>query len=154
MKTKLFPLFVLFVGLAVLATSCGPSTADASADTSNEAAPQSVVEGFYQWYLDYIGDRASGHFRNPLVDRAYQSSEHLTPEFVQKVDGIIASFDRAAYDPFLCAQDIPSQMLAGEADVIGDTATVTVHTDFVNHEFKVELVQVDGEWKISDVVCR
>ena len=66
--------------------------------------PEDVARGFYDWYLGYIGDPASEEMRNPLVDGAYRSSEHLTAEFVQEVDEIIASFgDQGGYDPFLCA---------------------------------------------------
>jgi hypothetical protein len=43
------------------------------------------------------------------VDGAYRSSEYLTPEFVRKVDEIVASFDKGGYDPFLCAQDISGE---------------------------------------------
>jgi hypothetical protein len=124
------------------------STPDAGAMT-----PEEVVESFYDWYLGYIGDPASGEVRNPMADGAYRSSEYLTGEFVQKVDGIIASFDKGGYDPFLCAQDIPESFTVDEALVSGDKASLVVHTSFEGHTFVVEAEQVSGRWAISDVIC-
>ena len=110
--------------------------------------PGGPVEGFYSWYIGY-----ARNVGNPLVDGAYRSSEYLTAEFVDKVDEIIASFDKGAYDPFLCAQDIPESFTVGEADVSGDRASLDVRTSFEGHAFTVEVVEVDGTWSISDVVC-
>jgi len=76
-----------------------------------------------------------------MVDGAYQSSAHLTQEFIQKVDEIIASFDQALLS--------------------GDTARVVVHniwnpdTEYeISTEVTVDLQKADGEWKISDIICR
>jgi hypothetical protein len=113
--------------------------------------PDAVVEAFYTWYLGYIGDQANP--RNPLVDGAYRSSEHLTPGLVQKADGIIASFDQGGFDPFLCAQDIPDRFDLDPAVVSGDIARLVVRTNFEGHAFTVALQQVDGVWKMSDILC-
>jgi hypothetical protein len=149
MKTKWFTLLVLFVGLAIAVAGCGSSAAKASTD----AAPESVVKDFYQWYLGYSG--------NVVVDGAYRSSAYLTQEFVQKVDEIIASFDRGGYDPFLCAQDKPGDQTVDQAQVSGDTARVVVHniwnpdTEYeISTEVTVELQKAGGEWQISDILCR
>jgi hypothetical protein len=122
--------------------------------------PEQVVRGFYDWYLGYIGDPAVGEMRNPLVDGAYRSSEYLAREFVQKVDQIVASFDKGGYDPFLCAQDVPRSFTVDAAAVSGDEASVVVH-EIWNPGTKVEAVydvtvalrMVDGVWKIVDVAC-
>ena len=124
-------------------------------------SPEQVVQGFYDWYLGYIGDPASGEMRNPLVDGAYRSSEYLTGEFIQKVDEIVASFDdRGGYDPFLCAQDIPRSFAVDDAVVVGGEASVVVHeiwnpgTECESvHDVEVTLRMVDGVWKIADVTC-
>jgi hypothetical protein len=131
-------------------SGCGP-VPEAAAD---EAAAEVVVEDFYTWYLNYIGDRASGEFRNPLVDGAYRESEQLDPAFVESVDELLGSFEFGAYDPFLCAQDIPEEIFVGEAEVDGDSALVPVETSFAGHAFEVSLSQLDGQWKIADIVCR
>jgi hypothetical protein len=112
-----------------------------------------VVESFYQWYLAYIGDPASDTFRNPMVDRAYRENELLTGRFVQQIDELLASFNGAGYDPFLCAQDIP-RSLSAETLVLSDgTAEVEVTTSFISHSFHVELVSQDGAWKIDNIRC-
>jgi hypothetical protein len=115
------------------------------ADIAVRMAPEEVVEGFYWWYIGYPG--------NPMADGVYRSSEYLADEFVQKVDAIIASFDRGGYDPFLCAQDVPGELTVEEAVVSGDGASLAVHTSFEGHTFTVELRRVDGRWRISDVIC-
>ena len=123
-------------------------------------APEEVVRGFYDWYLGYIGDPAAEEMRNPLVDGAYRSSEYLTEDFVQRVDEIIASFDKGGYDPFLCAQDIPRSFTVDEAAVSGEESTVVVHqlwnpgTEYESvRDVKVALQMGDGAWKIADVTC-
>ena len=144
MKQKQFTLFVLTMalGLTIVLDRCSPAPASSEAMS---VAPETVVESFYNWYLGYPG--------NPLVDGAYRSSEYLTTEFVRKADEIIASFDKGGYDPFLCAQDIPESFAVNEAVISGDEAGVVVHTSFEGHMFTVDLQRVDGQWKITDIIC-
>lgn len=144
-----FVLSALVTVSTLALAACGPAP-EAAAEA---AGPEAVVEEFYSWYLDYIGDRASGEFRNPLVDKAYRDSELLTPAFVTSVDELLASFDRVGYDPFLCAKDIPESVSVSEVAVSGDEASAMVETSFAGHSFEVELEMVEGEWLISDVVC-
>ena len=115
--------------------------------------PEQAVEGFYGWYLEYVGVQGSGQMRNPLADGAYRSSPYLTPGAIQKVDRIVASFDKGGYDPFLCAQDVPASYALDQVVVSGEEASVVVHTSFEGHTFTVELQQVGGRWAISDVLC-
>jgi len=110
--------------------------------------PEGPVAGFYSWYIWY-----ARNVGNPLADGVYRSSEYLTQEFVQKVDGIIASFDKGGYDPFLCAQDVPESFTFDEAAVSGDRASLVVHTSFEGHAFTVEVSEMSGRWAISDVIC-
>jgi len=112
--------------------------------------PVQTVESFYKLYLDYTG-RNGGEMRNPLVDKAYQRMPFLSPEFVNKVDGILASFDKGGYDPILCAQDVPEWVRAEEVAREGQRATVEVTTSFEGHTFEVELAQQGEEWLIVDV---
>lgn len=151
MKEKQFTLFVLSmaIGLTVVLGRCSPVPAPSEAMS---ATPETVVESFYNWYIGYPG--------NPLVDGAYRSSEHLTTEFVRKVDEIIASFDKGGYDPFLCAQDVPGSFTVDKAVVSGEEARVVVHgiwnpgTQYeLNHGVTVILRMVNGQWKIADVIC-
>jgi hypothetical protein len=149
---------VILSGCASLVASGPKATPTPTAEVSEppqpvSQAPDAVVETFYTWYVDYIGDRASGGMRNPLADGAYRSSEYLTEAFVQEVDALIASFDRGGYDPFLCAQDIPQDITVGEVNVSGDEAQVKVETNFEGHSFNVLLQREGDQWNIADVVC-
>ncbi|MGI6207952.1 MAG: hypothetical protein ACOYEW_07025 [Anaerolineae bacterium] len=114
--------------------------------------PAETVEAFYAWYLDYIGDPATGEFRNPLADRAYRDSAYLAPEFIAEVDALLDSFEGGGYDPFLMAQDVPTEIHVGEAMVAGDMATVPVTTSFPGHSLEVTLAKgTDGVWQITDI---
>jgi hypothetical protein len=153
MKAKLFPLVVvsLMVGLSALVTACGPSADPVDASPAESGATE-VVEAFYNWYVGYPG--------NVMAEGVYRSSEVLTPEFVQEIDELIASFEYGGYDPFLCAQDIPGDMVFDEAAVSGDEATVVVHeiwnpdTEFEQiRDLEVTLERVDGIWLIDNITC-
>jgi hypothetical protein len=147
----------LVVLVMVIFSGCGaatPTPSEASAlDAATEgAAPEGTVEAFYRWYTSYSG--------NVVVDEAYRTNEHLTADVVQKVDDIVASFTHGGYDPFLCAQDIPSAFEVGTATVDGDEATVTAHgvwnagTEYENrNDILLKLVKLNGTWKITDVSC-
>jgi hypothetical protein len=105
--------------------------------------PEDVVQKFYDWHIRYEG--------NPLVDKAYRSSDLLSPEFIADLDeftdgGMIA-------DPILCAQDRPESVTPGKAVVSGDQAIVAVTSSFAGHGFEVELRLMDGAWKIDGVRC-
>jgi hypothetical protein len=79
---------------------------------------------------------------------------------IEKVDGIIDSFDRGGYDPFLCAQDVPGEFAVEDAAVSGEEASVVVHgvwnpgTEYESmNDVKVSLLLMEGEWRIADVAC-
>jgi len=157
-KPSVTVIYVLSVSMALALAlggliGCGPAPAPAAA-SSAPAAPESIVESFYRWYIDYPG--------NALADGAYRSSEVLSEAFIQEVDEIIASFDRGGYDPFLCAQDLPGSFSVDEATIApeGDQATVVVHqmwnpgTEYEStHDLTVALRMQDNAWKIVDITC-
>jgi hypothetical protein len=158
MSTKTLNRFVLVMPVVLCIMLAGCSKAykaymDREVVASGPASePVDAVESFYSSYASSSGD--------PTIDGAYRSDERLTPEFVQKVDGIIASFDKGGYDPFLCAQDIPGEFAFDDAVVSGEEATVVVHevwnpgTEYeFFHDVTVMLRRVDGEWKIDAVIC-
>jgi hypothetical protein len=107
--------------------------------------PEEVVEGFYNWYTEYPGNPNQG---------AYRASPFLTESLMDSTAEIVAGFQMGGYDPFLCAQDIPDKIYVNAADISGQTAEIRVTSSFGGHEFKVLLVQEDGEWKIDEVRCR
>ena len=153
---------ILGVGLAVVAMSVvavlavsGPAALyNAQAQVVDEVLPEDAVNGFYAWYLGAIDLQAG---RNPLVDRAYRSSVFLSDDFVAEVDGLLDSFERGGYDPFLLAQDVPVKIVVGEATLTGDGASVAVEMFWGGNptpsERTVALRLVDGEWKITGVSC-
>lgn len=146
-KITLLAIVGLILILAAALGACSsfapnPSSAG-SPDIPNTPAEQ-VVQEFYDWYISYPG--------HPIVSGAYAEHALVGEDLVNTVekdreDGLIA-------DPILCAQDIPNSVTAGEAVVDGSTARVHVTTSWEGHELDVELQAVDGEWKISKVICK
>lgn len=152
MLKRLFAVFVLLV-LAVAGWVGFRSFAAVVVDSDSAGDAQQVVEAFYAAYLDSVGDRSSGEFHNPLVEKTYRALPQLSPALVERVDAQLESSERIAYDPFLCAQDIPGDVMVKEAKVDNDSAVVVVGTDFVDHQFTVELEQMNAVWKITAVLC-
>jgi len=122
------------------------------ARATDTMAPDDVVTEFYGGYLDYIGEGEMR--RNPLVDRAYRSSEFLSEDFIAEIDELLAS-KQLFFDPILLAQDVPVKVEAGEATVSGGEASVVVAMFWGGNptpsERIVTLEMVDGEWKIAGV---
>jgi hypothetical protein len=165
-KSSLHLLSIVAI-LAVVLTACAPvralsrpkSAALKDAGEIHESAAQQdlraieVVQSFYDWYLSWPG--------NATAEGAYRASEYLTASFVEKVDQIVASFEGGGYDPFLCAQDIPGDLIVGdEVARSGDVATIVVHqvwnpgTEYeTTTQVVVEVEMMDEEWKISNIVC-
>jgi uncharacterized protein YceK len=150
------PKSCVFIGLSLtmvltlILSGCAPVR---SVLRAKGAAPEAVVESFYDWYLQYPG--------NVIADGAHRSSQYLTEGFVGKVDAVVASFEKGGYDPFLCAQDVPGDLVVGEAEMSGNQARVAVQevwnpgteAEFVK-EVVVELEIMGGAWRIANVICR
>jgi CheY-like chemotaxis protein len=70
------------------------------------------------------------------------------------VRGGLATFlnDRGGYDPFLLAQDVPTNIRVAEVTVSGNRAQVKVYTTFFAHGLDVSLEQTEGRWLISGVI--
>jgi hypothetical protein len=118
--------------------------------------PERVAAAFYTWYLDYIGDRASDNFRNPLVDQAYHDAPYLTASFIGHVDELLAEMraqDMGGYDPFLCAQDIPTEMTPDVVFARNGVASVVMRSSFPNHLVTVDLRPEGDSWVISNITC-
>jgi hypothetical protein len=112
-------------------------------------SPEGTVKAFYTWYLAYIGDRASGEMRNPLVDKAYQESNFLSEGFIQKLDEFTT--EGISADPILMAQDIPNDF---SVDPGTEAGTAIIHLQFGTqsvHHLKINLIEVLGTWQIDGV---
>jgi hypothetical protein len=112
-----------------------------------DSGPEGLVDWFYSTYLAYPG--------NALVTRSFLSRAYMTEAFVEKVNGILDSFDRSSpgggYDPILLAQDIPDNFKITGGSEEGDVAVVAVQTSFEGHALQVTLHQEGGRWKIAEI---
>ncbi len=115
----------------------------------------SVVLAFYEWYLDYIGEPGSDNFRNPMVDKAYHDTPYLTDSFVGHIDELLDGFIETGggYDPFLCAQDIPTEMTPDITFARSGMTSVVVRSSFPNQMVTVDLKQEGDSWRISNITC-
>jgi hypothetical protein len=120
-------------------------------------SPVVAVEGFYSWYLAYIGDPAGDHFRNPLVDRAYREAPYVSNVFVAEMDALldqeIDEFGAIMADPILQAQAIPTgfAVLHGPAE---DVLTANLFFGETVHPVQVRVVQEDGVWLVDGIIPR
>jgi len=166
MNTKKLIAWVMIIGAATLASAAiifltasafaGNKNYQENTEVSVEPTgePEQVAQTFYTWYLDYFGDPGSGDNHNPLSEKAYQGSPYLTSSFIGHVDEIVAGFqNQAAYDPFLCAQDIPQEVTPTGTFRHGERASVVMRTSFPDHFITLDLQTVENEWKIGNITC-
>ena len=134
---------ILIVVLFTSACSTARKAEIQSSSTSSTLfSAEAVVEGFYSDYLNYFQDAVSGSFRNPLADRMYANHAFFSQDLINTIDTIIASFDEAgAYDPILCAQNIPDYVTFGQPIISGGKVTFMIETNFENHFFFVHLIK-------------
>jgi len=152
MLKRMFAVLVLMV-LAVAGWVGFRSLATVVVDRDVKEPPQQVVEGFYAAYLDSVGDRSAGEFHNPLVERTYRELPQLSAAYVQEIDADLDEAEFIAADPFLCAQDVPGEVWVKDVKEDGGEAVAVVTTDFADHQFSVTLERLEGEWKITEVLC-
>lgn len=111
--------------------------------------PEGTAQAFYTWYLAYIGDRSTGEFNNPLVDRAYRESGFLTQGFIERLDAAVD--EGLHFDPILLAQDVPQSFTV---DPGVEPGTAIVHAQFgpdsVRH-LLITLQEEMGYWRIDQV---
>jgi|GEM_PF-3099820 len=116
------------------------------------AAAEDTVRLFYQWYLDFARpDPNSGARHNPLIERAYRTSEYLAPAFIQTIDKRVGNGE-IQYDPFLCAQDVPAGIDITETTIQPEAVLVTVKSGLGN-TFEVIVKATGGRWAITGVNC-
>jgi hypothetical protein len=145
--------FLLIIAAAVFATFAFVIWPFAAKQPAERSSPAQAVEGYYDWYLDYIGEPGSDDFRNPLVDRAYRDSEYLSASFVGHVDELLSAVTPMGADPFLCAQDIPTFLKVDAVLTTGETASVVMRSSFDGHVFTVDTQETDEGWLITNVTC-
>lgn len=136
--------------LAVLAGTLPQASAQTEAD-----APKAVVEALYTQYLAAFAD-VNGEPGFP-EQGWYRDSALLTEDFIAAIDAFMADDSMEThYDPFLCAQNIPTAFSVDEPVIAEDglTASAVVRTDFMGyHAFEVQLALQDESWLINAVNC-
>ena len=125
--------------------------ADVPALPGEAATPEEAARSFYGWYIAY-NDLAAG--RTVRADEAYVGHPLLTEGLVARIEEAYASMQGGGYDPFLCAQDVPTAVSVGQARVYEDQAWLTVYTTFPGHTLDLTLRQADGSWRIDEITCR
>ena len=145
--------FLIIIAAAVFATLAFVIWPYATKQPTDQDSPEKVVDAYYIWYLDYIGDPGSNDFRNPMGDRAYRDSEYLSPSFVGHVDEMLSADTPIPADPFLCAQDIPAELSVDAVFTTGETASVVVRSSFAGHVLTVDTQKVDNRWVITNITC-
>jgi len=146
MKNKQLIGFLVVVFAALLGTLAFVIFPTIQVDPRPTASPEQVVNNFFSWYLGYQG--------NVLTDKAYRQNSALTPGFIDRVDELLVRFEnQAGYDPFLCAQMVPTEIQVDAVFTNPEWVYVLMRTNFPNHFFTVDLLQSDKEWKIDNVTC-
>jgi hypothetical protein len=146
-KMKKNFLLTLIAALFIIGTAaaCVAPTASAGDQALPEVSPQEVAQSFYN---DYQAMDSS-----LLSEDAYKTNPYLNADAVKYIDEVVAGFgEGGAYDPFICAQDMPDTFTAAEAVINGSQAVVEVESSWGTRT-KVTLDVTDGEWKISKIEC-
>jgi hypothetical protein len=145
-KTPYFFISLILIALAGLAACSSLQVPRASPADPLAMTPEEVVEGFYNWYLEYPG--------NPMSDGAFKLSPFLDEALIAAKEEELSLFNMGGADVFLCAQDIPEKIYVQPAQIDGSRASVKVNSSFEGHSIEVELELREGEWKITRVHCR
>lgn len=118
------------------------------------ADPEETTEAFYAEWREWVREGFAGERENPLMSGAYRESAYIAPAFAEEVDAIVAGFAGGGYDPFLCAQDVPNEVVVDGAIYTESGPRVALHTSFNNHAIVVALDQGNtGAWQVRNVVC-
>ncbi|MFZ5824098.1 MAG: hypothetical protein ACOY94_07210 [Bacillota bacterium] len=120
-------------------------------------SPEARAQAFYDWYMDYAKTRG-----NVVVDEAYRNSHYLHPEWVARVDAKVKEWREArqpGLDPFLCAQNVGDELIAGPADIAGtEAALMAYHGPWGGPKtwsaMEVYLTMYGDQWRITRIVCR
>lgn len=133
------------------------SQTNASTTTPNTTktpaeAPDKVVNDFYSWYMSVTSLNGQ---------QKAQQTNSLTTEFQKKLlDCYAQGIKCTNADLILVSNNIPFAVIADSPKVLGDYATVIVHEkfngyqqgSFTDYPLEVLLKNVDGQWKIDDVI--
>ncbi len=114
---------------------------------NKKTTPEQTVSQFFFDWINYEG--------NPLLDRYYTTSPQVSESYSKKVDEIIESFDKSAYDPILCAQDFPEEIKIINTAIEQNKALITIEKVYSGGSLlsEVYLEHQNGKWLITDIIC-
>ena len=116
------------------------------------ATPESVVRGFYAWYLHQLTIENS----NPLKQKV-TALKYMTPQLYANAPRLIRRMDA---DIFICAQDWDNgwekNFTVSTPEIKNNTATATVtlpsgDTDKIR--INLALIKTAPGWRINKVAC-
>jgi hypothetical protein len=154
MKRKKLTIVVMGLSAVLMAVAgCSPDApvsdevvAAPAEPTVAEPMAEAVIQDFFEWYAAYPG--------NPIADGALAASPLVSPQLIEKVDAVLASFEGpGGHDPVMCAQDRPQDFRVELMDRSVDSVSAVVTTNFESHKIYVGALKVDGQWLIADVTC-
>lgn len=146
MEKKNFISVLLTVAVASAAIIGGAYALNYMRETESSTPEQAAKQFFADW-IGYEG--------NPLSDRHYAASGLASQEFVDKVDAIVAGFDKGGFDPILCAQDFPEEIKFTNLALEGDKASVAIEKIYSGNSrmAEVHLVRQASKWLVDDIIC-
>jgi len=139
---------ILTVGLTVvIASAIIVGGAYAVKNWQDRPGPGETVLKFYEDWVKYEG--------NPLADKIYRDHVAVSSEYAEKVDRILASFDKGGYDPILCAQDKPESIEIEDIAEKDGSASVVMMANFYGTEKKLDINMkfAEGKWQITNIIC-
>jgi len=116
------------------------------------SSPAGKTRAFYTWYLSLFGDRSQGRVVNPFEDGLYLSRGMLSRSYQNRIKDQVESEDGLRADPFLLAQDLPSNFSV-DPDRINEQSAVAhfiYGSDSVQH-LRVSFVMEDGQLRIDSI---
>lgn len=133
--TRLLPL--VLVALALLAAGCGGGT-----------GPDAVVRDYFDAIVEQDGERACHQ-----LTKALQSDIERAPAARASGRSCADVMNLAAgLNPGLSTQDVADLNIDIEED--GDRAVATLKNPLARRTESIDLVQVDGDWKIATLETR
>jgi len=136
----------IFLIIAAVAAVCMPARAQQA------STPESVVRGFYSWYLHQLTIENS----NPQKQKTTML-KYLTPQLYANAPRLIRRMDA---DIFICAQDWDNgwekNFSVDAPQIKNNTATTTVvlpsgETDKIR--INVTLLKTAAGWRINKLAC-
>jgi hypothetical protein len=143
------------LALVVLLAGCSPGAAVPAASTpvpspTAEDGYIQAAERFFAWYIADANQRLSV----PPNQRAYRTSQSLTPAMIEKADLLFAAPPEVwNSDPLLCAQMVPPELHAIHSFPNGTRPLLIMSIPHPTYYFVVDMARSEAGWQIDDIHC-